>query len=357
MIVPCAVSVVLSTRNRAHVLNPALENLLTQTSDVTYEVIVVDNDSTDRTRSIISAHMPNSADRLRYVFEPRRGLSHARNAGIASAQADLVAFTDDDVRVSGNWVAIISKTFAAHPDIHCLGGRTLPVWPSAPPPWLTKEHWVGPLALQDYGDAECVIDARRPRCLAGANFAFRKQIFDQVGLFSSDFPRAQDTEFLLRMYRAGYKSLYVPDMIVHAAVDPNRLTKAYHRRWHSAIGRFNARMRFEELADPVLGLRAEVPDLMRIAGVPLFAVRQLGRELWQWLVNTARGREAEAFVHENRSRALVSYMRETRRMPSDRNGASNDTARPAQVRPAPAMACTHPAADVAIHAQQLGRQP
>lgn len=307
------VTVVLSTFNRADQLKHAMVSLLAQVdSHGPFECIVVDNNSTDHTRAVVENFPGTDTAALRYVFEPQQGLSHARNAGIAAASADIVAFTDDDVRVAPGWVQIVADTFAAQPDAQCLGGRTLPVWPSEPPKWLTRQHWVGPLALQDYGDAPLIIDARRPLCLAGANLAFRKRVFEEIGLFSTDFPRAQDTELLLRLYRAGHHALYVPNMLVRAQVEPDRLTKAYHRRWHSNIGRCNARMRFQELSDPILGLRPHMPKFRRIGGVPLFAVRELGRELWQWMVTTAVRRESDAFWHETRARALVSYMREAR---------------------------------------------
>lgn len=315
MIQACDVTVVLSTRNRASMLGDALASALAQAEPCpAYEVLVVDNNSSDGTPAIVEKLAASSRVPVRYLFEPRQGLSFARNAGIDAALADIIAFTDDDVRVSPQWVRTIRDTFLANPDVLCLGGRTLPIWPAPPPKWLTRMHWVGPLALQDYGDSPQVIDARRPLCLAGANFAFRRNTFDLIGRFSTDFPRAQDTELLLRMYRAGYRALYVPDMLIHAAVERNRLTKTYHRRWHSNVGRCNARMRFEELADPVLGLRPEVPNVRRIFGVPIFAIRQLVRELWKLFVDHVRRREADAFLHETRARALVSYMRESRTM-------------------------------------------
>lgn len=311
----CAVSVVVSTFNRAEMLRQALDSLTSQAeSTPAFEVIVVDNNSTDHTRRVVEQSGRSSRWPVRYVSELRQGLSHARNAGIAVATATIVAFTDDDVAVSPGWVEAIDTTFAARPDVQCLGGRTLPLWPSPPPGWLTAQHWVGPLALQDYGSQPLIIDASRPLCLAGANLAFRRSVFDEIGLFSVEFPRAQDTELLLRMYRAGFRSLYVPEMVVQARVAPDRLTKAYHRRWHTNIGRCNARMRFYELSDPVLGLRQQVPNLTRVFGVPLFAIRQLASALWKWSASTALGRESDAFRHETRARALASYMIETRRM-------------------------------------------
>lgn len=310
---PCTVSIVLSTFNRADLLGPAIDRLMGQcAASPPYELIVVDNNSTDETRAVVDRRLPSHGARLQYVLEPQQGLSHARNAGIAAARADIVAFTDDDVRVADDWVKVISETFDCHPDVDCLGGRTLPVWPSTPPGWLTRLHWVGPLALQDYGDEPFVVDAQKVLCLAGANLAFRKVVFARIGLFSPDFPRSEDTELMLRLWLSGAQALYVPAMTVYAAVQSNRLGKAYHRAWHHNIGRCNARMAFEEMTAAGGGLRSELPEFPRLFGIPLFAFRQLAGETWRWLRETFRRDESQAFWHELQVRALLGYIRESR---------------------------------------------
>jgi hypothetical protein len=173
---------------------------------------------------------------------------------------------------------------------------------------------VGPLALQDYGDEPFVVDARRPLCLAGANFAFRRGVFSHIGLFSEGFLRCEDTEFMLRLWRHGSLALYVPDMKAFAAVQPERLTKAYHRQWHSNTGRSNARMELAELKAPDGSLRQAPPSFARLMGVPRFAVRQLAREAVDWLKAAAHRSEAETFWHEVQARNLVGYMRESREL-------------------------------------------
>ena len=175
---PCSVSLVLCTFNRSRQLRSALGHLLAQSPTAPpFELVVVDNNSTDDTRSIVEACRVSSNGRLCYLFEPKQGLSYTRNTGIAAAQGDIVAFTDDDVRVSSGWVEAIVRASEANPKIVCLGGRMLPLWPEPPPAWLTPLHWVGPLALQDYGDQPFIVDARRPLSLAGANLAIRKEVF------------------------------------------------------------------------------------------------------------------------------------------------------------------------------------
>jgi hypothetical protein len=111
-------------------------------------------------------------------FEPRQGVAHARNAGIAAAGTD------------GDWVRVIKRTFDAHAEVVGLGGRILPIWPSTPPAWLARRHWVGPLALQDYGDEPFIVDAGRPLCLVGANCAFRAGVIARLGGFSPDYKRS-----------------------------------------------------------------------------------------------------------------------------------------------------------------------
>src|SRR5438876_3486068 len=111
----CDVSVVLCTYNRAALLQPAIDALLSQTGDVSYEIIVVDNNSTDATGSVIREIVARAGGRVVYTFEPQQGLSHARNRGLALARASIIAFTDDDVRVAPDWVQQLNRAFAADP--------------------------------------------------------------------------------------------------------------------------------------------------------------------------------------------------------------------------------------------------
>src|SRR5690348_3828740 len=95
------VSIVITTYNRCGMLEAALDSALAQESGgVRYEVIVVDNNSTDQTREVVERRINEGHANLRYVFEPKQGVSHARNTGVANAAAPVVAFADDDVRVA-----------------------------------------------------------------------------------------------------------------------------------------------------------------------------------------------------------------------------------------------------------------
>ena len=116
---------------------------------------------------------------------------------------------------------------------------------------------------------------------------------------------------MLRFWLSGARALYVPDMIVHAAIQPERLTKQYHRSWHANIGRCNARMVLPERTGPGASLRRTVPEFTRVLGVPLFVVRQLAGEVFRYFVETVRRRHAEAVWHEVMARSLLGHIRES----------------------------------------------
>lgn len=300
----CDVSVVLSTYNRADRLAPALDALLSQSGDVPYEVIVVDNNSTDATRTVVEQTAARSDGRLRYVFEPRQGLSYGRNAGIAVARAPIVAFSDDDVRVAEDWIAQVKRAFDAHPEIDYVGGRVLPHWLAAPPPWLTDAHW-SPLALQDYGDQPLVSGRERAVCLVGANLAFRRGVFDAVGLFTPSLGRVkdgigstEDHDMQLRAWQAGMRGLYDPSLRAEADVTPDRLTRSYHRRWHRGHGRHCAMMRLRELVPADLGPLKEPDDVILLFGSPAFVYSNVLRTGYNWIRAIVKRRDPLFYCHQ-----------------------------------------------------------
>jgi glycosyltransferase involved in cell wall biosynthesis len=299
------VSVVMSTFNRGELLHDAIRSVLAQRADTpAFELIVVDNNSTDSTRDIVE-RIATAHARVRYVFEPKQGLSHGRNAGIREAKASIVGFIDDDVRAEPDWVAALVRAFEEHPEADMVGGRVLPIWPTAPPDWLTREHWT-PLALADHGEAPFVVTLDHPVCLVGAG-ACRRHVFDIVGLFATDFQRVKDSigsledhEFLLRVLRTGRSGIHDPRIIVHAEVQPNRLERAYHRRWHTGHGHFHALLRSEHIEQTARGT---------LFGVPAHLYRQAVDDLVGWARAAVRRQTALAFHHEVRLRFFAGFWR------------------------------------------------
>lgn len=307
-------SVIMCTYNRCDLLPGAVASVLAQDpSTPPFELLVVDNNSTDGTAEVLE-RLRARDPRVRCLIERRQGLSHARNAGIAQARAAILTFTDDDVRVGPGWVNAILRACREYPDADVVGGKVLPDWPAAPPGWLTSAHWA-PLALVDYGPEAFRVSDARPLCLVGANLTVRRRAFDAVGTFAPDLQRVkdgvgscEDHEFLLRLYRVGRTGVYDPRITIHAAVQPDRLERAYHRRWHTGHGHFHALMQ----AEGATGAGT-------LFGVPAALYRQALEHLAGWAWATARGRRDEAFARETHLRFFRGFFR-TRR--SSRGGST-----------------------------------
>jgi glycosyltransferase involved in cell wall biosynthesis len=286
-------------------LRDALASLAEQDADASsFEVIVVDNNSTDGTKAIVE-EFANRSPRWHYAFESRQGLSYARNTGVALAAAPIIAFTDDDVRAAPNWVTEVKMALDGHPEVDFVGGKVHPRWGGEPPGWLTKPHWM-PLAIVDHGDDSFYVDSGRPWCMVGANLSVRKQALIDAGGFSPTFQRVKDVvgstedhEFQLRLWKAGRRGLYAPGVVVEAEVQPNRLTKSYHRRWHAGHGRFSAMMGTEVVTD----------DMPELFGVPACFIRDIVGHAGGWSRSTLGADAGGAFLHETKIRFLVNYLR------------------------------------------------
>lgn len=297
------VSVVIPTYNRSHLLAGTIDSLLAQEAEgLRYEVIVVDNNSTDNTREVVNAFADCEIP-VRYVFQDLQGVSHARNAGIQQSHSPIVGFTDDDIRPAPDWVATIKKTFEAHPGVGFIGGKVLPVWTAAPPGWLTSAHW-SPLALLDYGDRSLSLEAANVIGLLSANLAVRRELFERVGLFSPEVQIAkgqiggmEDHELIDRLWRAGIIGMYVPELVVQSPVEPERTRKKYHRRWHKGHGRTYAIMKEERME------RAS----WYLFGVPAHLYRQALMDTFGLIKHSLRRREDHAFLCEVHLRFFFGF--------------------------------------------------
>ena len=216
-----AVSVVLCTRDRPKQLERALRSVVA-TWPPAAEVVVVDNAPTDdATRAVVSA-FPD----VRYVLEPRPGLSAARNAGLSAARGQVLAFTDDDVTVHRTWVGRVQQAFDES-DALAVTGLVLPAALETEGQLLFELH-VGGFG-HDY--RRLVFDPRwftgmrhlgAPvwRVGAGANMAFRREAFQLVGGFDERLGAgaagcSEDSELWYRLLAAGHSCLYEPAAVVH----------------------------------------------------------------------------------------------------------------------------------------------
>jgi glycosyltransferase involved in cell wall biosynthesis len=131
-------TIAICTWNRAELLDHTLTSLSEQRVDpaVPFEVLIVDNNSTDDTEAV--AHSAGRRLPLRYVRETTQGLSHARNRALDESRTDLVLFTDDDVLVEAGWTSEFSRASQSFPDAAVLGGPIEPIFPPPPIPSLPR---------------------------------------------------------------------------------------------------------------------------------------------------------------------------------------------------------------------------
>lgn len=271
------VSVILCTFNRCATLNQALESVLASEmpDSTTWEVLVVDNNSTDQTREVVENVRVRYPKKVRYLFEGTQGLSRARNAGIECAQGDVIVFVDDDVIVDRGWLRALTSLFL---DGRWSGGGgpVLPRWTQKPPKWLPgpSRYGLAPLAMFDPGLPAGPL--QEPPF--GANMAFRREMFAKYGGFRTDLGRCgsnmlsnEDTEFGKRLLTGGERLGFEPVAVVYHPVQANRLRRSYFLAWWYDKGRSDIR----EFGVP--------PSRWAVAGIPVRFMRRAAAWMFRWL--------------------------------------------------------------------------
>lgn len=301
-------SVVLSTYNRGALLKKALDRLLLQEiGGIKYEILVVDNNSTDETKQLVHSYIERDTH-FRYIFEPKQGLSYARNAGINAARSDLIVFCDDDVEVSPTWIQKNYEAFSKFPDADYIGARVLPIWCGAVPSWVRKS--MAPFALSDLGDEPFVVSPQKPHCLVGASLAVRRRAFEKAGMFSIETQRVknsigstEDFDWQMKVWACGGHGVYDPSIVCATEVPRDRLSKSYHRRWHLGHGKFNA-----------IARRPQWEGTRRLLGVPAFMYRQAMENALEFAKYLFRGDAAEASEREANFLFYVGFIKQRWKM-------------------------------------------
>lgn len=332
---PYDATVLICTYNRAVFLGETLDTLArSRVSRVRWNVIVVDNNSSDDTREVVMSRTGQFPVQLDYLFEPRQGKSHALNTGLGATSAALVLFTDDDVRVSEGWVDASCRAMLDDPSIDYTGGPVRPIWEQPCPAWLDRQRadlW-GTLAILDYGPEPFVFEQRR-RVPLGANMAVRRTLIDRVGGFDPALGRKGDSllgqeqaEFFCRSRAIGATGVYEPAMALHHHVPAKRLTKDYFRRWWYWKGVSKSRL---ERRHPITELGVDLRTVATVAGVPRFMIGSALRDAAGWIGACASRNTIERVRREMMLCYFAGYVKGARGLRRE--------ARSAQV-PAPAGA-------------------
>jgi len=250
-------SAVICTLNRCEMLRNAILSLTHQTLDrADYEIIVVDNGSNDSTEKAVD-ELARKVPNLRYVYETKPGLSHARNRGAELAKGEIVAFIDDDATAAERWLEALLLDYWVEPDICAVGGKIHVVWLPARPRWLPPElesHF----SKLDLGDNRQIV--QYPTFPFGTNMSILRRILLDQGGFSPRLGRrgtsllsCEESELFYRLSRNKMKVMYEPNAIVYHNVAAKRLSRAWILQRSFAQGRSN--LILEQLADEGLSRR------------------------------------------------------------------------------------------------------
>ena len=300
-------TIVIATANRAAELHDTLASLAAIRRPGSVELVVVDNRSTDHTRQIVEHAATWYPFPVRYLFEPEPGKYAALNTGIKSAHGRVIAATDDDARFESDWLEQAVDGLSTHA-CEFVGGRVLPLWGGLKPAWLS-EHCslhMKVIALLDHGRSirEFGRDISWP---LGVNVAYRRDVFDRVGLFDNRLGRKTGTlrnqaqrEWHLRARNCGVHGFYLPDMVVHHLVAAARLEKQYFRRWlywHGISRAILFQHSGVDMEEPELHAPPYAGDRL-VLGVPAHLLAKAARSACAFAWHTLRGHAATAFEHE-----------------------------------------------------------
>ncbi|NCC85073.1 MAG: glycosyltransferase family 2 protein [Clostridia bacterium] len=237
------ISVIIPTRNRADLLTPAIQSLLTQTLDRDhFETLVIDNGSTDHTAEVVRG-FSNQLPNLRYIHAPKLGLHVGRHEGMREAKGDVLVFADDDIEATSTWLESYHQVFA-DPQVAMAGGNNFPLFIQPPPDWL-KSLWeqrmrCGGRALPALSVLDLTGESREfsPYMVWGCNFAIRKSVLLEAGGFHPDgmpkelirFRGDGESHVSRHIVDSGLKCMYHPAASVHHKVTPERMTHTYFRQ-------------------------------------------------------------------------------------------------------------------------------
>jgi glycosyltransferase involved in cell wall biosynthesis len=235
------ISAIICTHNREEYLGAAIDSLLHQ-DFYNYEVIVVDNASSDRTHQIVEERLSNP--HLNYVYEEVIGLSVARNTGAKEARASILAYLDDDAVASPQWLKTLYNAYQSNEKLAIAGGKVTLLWLDGlkSPPWLSSEL-AGNLGAYDLGDSIVYIQhpGLTPR---GLNYSIQRTFLEEVGGFNLNLGRIgknllsnEELHLTELALQRGWQVAYLPDAVVAHNIAPERLKRIwfFNRGWWQGI--------------------------------------------------------------------------------------------------------------------------
>jgi glucosyl-dolichyl phosphate glucuronosyltransferase len=268
------VTAIICTRNRASQLNHVLETAchLVVPSGLLWELIVVDNCSSDYTEEVIRSYVTRLP--VRYLREEIVGISNARNRGVTEARGEYICWTDDDVSLDPYWLVSYVEAFERHAEAAVFGGRILPVLMPPTPKWfaMAKDNWPirTVLAARDFGNEITPVTFREGRTPYGANFAVRAveqhrhKYNPSLGTSPTQRRVGEETDVIYRILKEGGTGWWVPDAKVSHIIQPQRQTLRYIYYYYRNAGESFAYLQHQHFDDDYFaGLKNDPAPMIR----------------------------------------------------------------------------------------------
>lgn len=234
-------SIVISTYNNADSLIRTLRSLDAQDADrALWECVVVNNASTDDTKSKVEALVAELSINIRLVEEPQQGLSYARNRGIAESQGNIVAFIDDDETVNSGFVSAYIDLFHNY-GAFAASGAVVACYDGGRPKWMSK--YTEKMIANPINLGKEVTSVARDITPAGGNMAFNREIFTLYGGFDTELGRkgkellgGEENDVFDRIRNLGERVFYTPHAIVYHHIAERKLTAEYFDKLSYGVG-------------------------------------------------------------------------------------------------------------------------
>lgn len=216
-------SIVVCTHNRAALLTDCVDSLLNQTINKNrFEIIIVDNNSTDDTETI-AIEIAKGNNNIKYLKEKIVGYSAPRNCGWKNASGNIIAYIDDDEIAAPDWLESIEKAFQTEETPDIVGGIYLIKYDKMPPDWFIES-----MGGNNTNRQKGILNQRKDCYLAGGNIAFKKKVLEKLNGFSNNFNikngfllTGEDTDICQRAKNAGFKLFYDPDIKIYHRMNQN----------------------------------------------------------------------------------------------------------------------------------------
>ena len=253
-------SIAVCTYNRADRLPCLIQALRFQKCPVPFEIIVIDNNSTDNTLQVLKKLMSFSGATLRYIKEIRQGIVHARNCAIEHTKnSSYLAFIDDDELPGPDWLKAAAD--ALHREgAECVGGEIQVSLPSGQRPHWLEEELLGFLGEKKQG-AEAFWIASRSTPIWSGNIAYRTSVFAKGLRFDVRYNRegngiggGEDAIMFEEMLRMGTRIRYSPDMMVEHFVEEWKLRRSYFLKLHFLAGRKFGQCAADDYKKTIMGI-------------------------------------------------------------------------------------------------------